>query len=207
MPTGYTALIDDDPNLSTAKWVTEGLSRAFGICVVLRDGPCGLTEDEIEEHLKKEIKRGTSYSRERLSETREKLKIIEADPETLNDLYASTVARLEDYNKRSMDEAKTTRLRHEQVEEDLVKLRDNTADEITRNIAKFGLSQLELVKRDREPYIQTIPSLEQFKIDMLASLKRDVEYHTKQIVEAEQREKERLLAYQTLRSEVGEILG
>ena len=47
MPTGYTAQIDDDPNLTTAKWVTEGLSRAFGVCVILRDGPYGLTEDEI----------------------------------------------------------------------------------------------------------------------------------------------------------------
>ena len=69
------------------------------------------------------------------------------------------------------------------------------------------MSQLELVKEDREPYIQDIPTLETFKTSKVTSLMRDVDYHTKNIDETEERERERFLAYQRIRSEVEEILG
>jgi len=207
MPTGYIAQIDDDPNLTTAKWVTEGLSRAFGVCVVLRDGPYDLTEDEIVAHLEKEIGRNTKYHKENISKARETLKVINNNPSAWDDLYTSEIERLHEYNKRSQEEATATKLRHEQIEQDLIKLRDKTTDEVTKNIAKFGLSQLELVKRDREPYLLEIPSLEKFKGNKLASLKRDIKYHTEKMEESEKREMERLRAYQRIRFEVKKILG
>lgn len=206
MPTGYTSELDENPDLTTAKWVTANLSRAYGVCVTLRDGPYGLSDDEIEEHLKKAVGRSTSYHKRKIKKAKKTLGIIKDDPEAWNDLYESTVNRMQDYNKRGKEEAGITKLRHERVERELIILRDNTEDEMTRNIAKFGLSQLELVKRDREPYIQEIPSLEKFKVDKFASLNRDIEYHTKNMKEAHQREWERVHAYRKLRSEVARIL-
>ena len=116
MPTGYTAELDDNPELTTAKWVTQNLARAFGVCVHLRDGPYGLTEDEIESHLEDEIERSTRYHREKTDEALKTLKTINDTPEAWNDLYTSAVDRLQEYNKRSREEAETTKLRHQQVE-------------------------------------------------------------------------------------------
>ena len=207
MPTGYTVVLDENPELTTAKWVTEELSRNFGVCFVLRDGPHDLTEEAIEAYLKNEIGRSTSYHKEKISEAQETLKAIKVNPEVWNDLYASTVDELKKCNQRSIKEAKSTKQRHQQVEQDLIKLRDRAKDELTRNIAKFGLNQLEVAKSETEPYIQEIPHLDKFKTDKLASLNLDIEYHTENMEKTEKRERERLLVYQKIRQEVNEILG
>ncbi len=207
MPTGYTAELDDHPRLTTAKWVTKHLSRAFGVCVTLRDGPFGLSPEEIEAYLEKEIGRSTSDHKENLSEAEETLKSIESDPEVWIGLHKAEVERLKKSNARSVKKASKTNRRHERVKKDLIKLRDNTDDEVTRNIAKYGLKQLEIVKSDTEPYIQEVPDLEKFKTDKLASLNWTIEYHTKKMEKTEKRERERVLAYQKIRSEVEKILG
>lgn len=206
MPTGYTAMLDN-PKLTTAKWVTEGLARAFGVCVILRDDDRSLSEEQIEASLKEHVESSTRYCKEKLREAVEALaKLGEDQDKFWVDEYASTVKRMRKHNERSMKEANKTKLRHQQAENDLIKLRDETTDEITRNIANYGLEQLKLVESETKPYTFEILSLEQFKADKLASLNHDIEYYTKQIKETEEREKGRMLAYQTLKAEVKRIL-
>ena len=204
MPTGNTAMLDNDPNLSTARWVTEGLARNFGACVVLRDDDWDLTEDEIEERLKEIVNRDTNYHKGELIKARGALEELKGRKKVWNELYLSAVDEIEKRNRRNIKKANVIKLRHQRVKEDLIKLRDNTKDELTGNLAKFGLKQLKLVESDTEPYISVVPSFEKFKIDKLHSLNWDVNYHTKRLKEIEK--KERLSAYQRIRSEVGKIL-
>jgi len=208
MPTGNTAWIDEDLNLSTAKWVTQNLARNFGVCAVLRDHDWDLTEDEIEEYLKGWANRDTNYHKEELIKALEALeKLGDPSEEAWNELYLVAVDEIEERNTRNTKKANVIKLRHQQVKEDLIKLRDATTDEITGGLAKFGLKQLKLVESDTEPYISVVPSFEKFKIDKLSSLNWNVNYHTKRLEEARERGQERLSAYQRIRAEVREILG
>lgn len=206
MPTSYTAMIDEDPKLSTAKWMTEGLARNFGVCAVIRDHDRNLAEDEIEEHLKNMTERGTKYHREKLVETQEILKKLNSEG-AWRELYRSAMDKRAKSNAQSIGKANTIRIRHQQVKEDLIKLRDNTKDEVTRNIAEFGLSQLEAVKPETEPCISAIPNLKEFKSIKLAALNWNIAYHTREIEKTEKQGAERLSIYQKIRSEVAEILG
>jgi len=203
MPTDNTAMIDNDLDLSTARWVTEQLARSFGVCVALRDDDWDLTEDEIEERLKEIVNRDTNYHKGELITARGALEELKR-PKVWNELYLSTVDEIEKRNRRNAKKANAIKLRHQQVKEDLIKLRDNTKDELTGKLAEFGLKQLKLVESDTEPYISVVPSFEKFKIDKLHSLNWDVDYHTKKLGEIGK--EERLSAYQRIRSEVGKIL-
>lgn len=205
MPTGYTVLLDDDHDLSTSIWVTEHLARNFGLLYHLRDGPYGLSADEIETTIVNSD--GTKYYKENLEKTAKAFERLHDDPDAFwKEEYDAEVKRLQKYNKQSQESADITKQRHEQVERDLIKLRDSTDDDITVNIAKFGLSQLELVKQDREPYISEIPTLEKFKEDTLRKMNRDVEYYLDKIEEREKANRDRLHAYRKVRSEVIRIL-
>ena len=206
MPTGYTAELDDHPELTTAKWITEKLARNFGLLYHLRDGPYNLSADEIAETIAKDD--GTKYYKENLEKIMKAFDRLNDDPDAfLEKEYKAEVRCLKKYNKQSQESADITKQRHEQVESELITLRDGTDDEITRNIAKFGLKQLEVVKSDREPYISKIPTFETFKENKLSKLDRDMEYYLDKIKACEKAHRDRVLAYQTLRSEVERILG
>ena len=97
MPTGYTSALDEK-DLSTAQWLTEHLARAYGVCMVLRDGPYGLSADEIEKHLEDEIERGTKYHRERLTEAKDLIEQVKANPKVLRELHSSVVKQRKEYN-------------------------------------------------------------------------------------------------------------
>ncbi len=206
MGTSYTYELDDNPKLTTAQWVTEHLSRAFGVCITLRDGPFGLSDEEIEEHLEEEVKRSTKYHREKLDTAQNQLDMLEDNPEAWKDLYSITIAGMKTATKRSIKEAKKIEDRHLQARKDLTKLRDDTVDDITRNIAQFGLDQLEIAKSDTEPYIRKIPTFEEFKVSKLKSLNWGIEYYTKNMKETESREGKRVFVYRRIRYEVKRIL-
>jgi len=207
MPTGYTAKIDEDPTMTAARWVTEGLSRAFGVCFSLRDSG-DMTADQIEEHLKENIERSTKYYRKELDKTEKILAYINEKPDTYwTTEYDTMVKQFTEYNQKNKKETTELNARHNQIRQALIPLKDSTDDMVTKGLAKFGLEQLDLVKREHEPYIHKIPSFDDFQKEKLASLNRDLEYHKKNIIETEKREKDRLLAYQTIRSEVNRHLG
>lgn len=205
MPTGYTAMLDAHPRLSTAKWVTEGLSRAFGICVSLRDHDGGLTEEQIEEYLAGQVE--AKYEREKIAEAEDALRRISEDPDGYwPGEYASMVEKVKRGNARNAREAKRIKKRHEQAKRDLTRLRDSTGDEITRKVAEYGLDQLKLTEDETRPFIMEVLPLEGFKALRLANLKHDLEYYRKSASEGEARERERLESYRMLRREVARIL-
>ena len=208
MPTGYTAVLDDDPRVDAAKWVTKTLSRAFGVCVRLRDHNFDLTEKQIEKFLEKAVEDDAKYYIELLTETEKTLLEINVNSEEFwKREYETSIKRIKDYNERSNKEASEKKARHNQIRQDLIKLRDNTSDETTKNIAKYGLEQLEVVKSETEPYVSEIPSFEKFQQDKMHSLQRDLTYYNEKLQESREREKGRLLAYQIIKSEVKRILG
>ena len=207
MPTGYVMALDDDPKLTTAKWVTEGLSRAFGVCVTLRDHNMDLTEEQIEAHLEENIKRDAKYYVDALREANDAwAKFRENPAEFLKTSYDIYVKRTEKYNKKSVNNAAETKLRRDKVAQDLIKLRKMTTDDVTKNLAKFGLEQLERSKSDAEPHILEIKSYGIFAKDEVDKIKRDIDYYTKNLEETRQRARDRLQAYLTIKSEVQRVL-
>ena len=206
MPTGYTSELDETPNITTAQWIMENLTRAFGVCVTLRDNG-DMTEEQIESHLRERVEGDGSYYMDALKKTQEEFKRLRYDPTYWDVEYASTVERLEKYNKESIEEANALKIKHYKAIEDLIILRECTTDETTKNIAQFGLDQLELVKSDTEPYIQEIPSFEKFKKDKYNSICKDLEYYAKNLKEEKEREQSRLEAYLKIKSEVKRVLG
>ncbi len=113
MGTSYTYELDDNPKLTTAQWVTEHLSRAFGVCITLRDGPFGLSSDEIEKHLEETIKESTKYHREELDKAQVQLDALEEYPETWKSLYSIAVKEMKAANRRSIRKAKKIKKRHQ----------------------------------------------------------------------------------------------
>lgn len=207
MPTGYTTMLDDDPNLSTAQWIKEGLTRAFGVCVTLRDDNMDLSEEEIQKRLERNINSSAKYYIENLEKTKKLIKEMETNPDTFfSRAYAEYVETTDKYNKKSIEEAKQNTLRHNKAMIELQKVKENTIDEVTKNIANFGLEQLELVKSEREPHVTRIKTFLEFKADKIASLKRDVEYYKKNLDETIDRETDRVNTYKTIVAEVNRIL-
>ena len=207
MPTSYTATLDETPNMTTGQWVLESLSRQFGVCVTLRENG-DMTEEQIEAHLQERVDEAGSYHIDALKKAGETLQKIGEDSDSFWPTeYASVVEHKEKYNRESIEEANTRKVKHDKARGDLIILRERTTDEATRNIAEFGLSQLELVKSETEPYITKIPTLEKFKENTIHQLNRDIEYHSKNLEADKKRERSRLEAYLKIKSEVAEILG
>ena len=207
MPTGYTAMLDDNPELSTAQWMKEGIVRNFGVCVTLRDSKHDLDEKEIEKLLEENIEQSAKWYREKLVDTKNTIAEMEQNPERFfSKEYADYLERTESYNKQSKAEANTNQERHNAVIMDLKKVIQNTNDEVTQNLAKFGIEQLELVKSDRTPYIIELKSFLEFKDEKKKSLDRDLDYYQKNLNEIIKRETDRLNAYKKIVSEVNRIL-
>ena len=74
MPTVYTASLDENPAMSTKQWIMEHLTRAFGICIMLRDYRSDLSEREILDIMSQDT--GVDYAREHLEENQKKLKVL-----------------------------------------------------------------------------------------------------------------------------------
>lgn len=206
MGTSYTYELDDNPKMTTSQWMLEHLTRAFGVCITLRDGPSGLSDEGIEEYLEEEVKRSTRYYRKELDKSQKQLDVLRDNPEDWKDLYAVTIDAAKATNKRSIRKAKKIKKHHQLIAEDLIKLRDETADDITRKIAQYGLDQLEMAKDDTQPYVSRIPAFEEFKVKKIKSLNWDIDYHTKHMEKTEAREGERVLSYRRIRYEVKRIL-
>ena len=207
MGTGYTYMLDDDSTLTTGRWIKEGLSRAFGVCVTLRDDDMNLTEEQITESLEARIKSSGKYYIENLEKTKKLIKEMKENPDGFfSKEYADYIETVEVSNERSRAKAKKNTERHEKVIQELNKVIQETTDEVTQNIAKFGLEQLEVAKSDREPYLSTIKSFFEFKASKEHSLQRDLEYYQRNLNETIQRETGRAEVYKTIVSEVNRIL-
>ena len=207
MPTGYTAYLDDE-ELDTATWFKQNLSRAFGICVHFRDSG-DMTEDEMKQRVK-EIAEEESWHKKRLSESKDRLKTYKSytDDDWLRKMELVNNER-EEYNIESREKANRIKNLHDRARKDLQKiLDDEQADEVSKNIAEFGIDQLNLCKSEEEPYIdELITDVEQFKKDTINETKRSIQYHTRELKEEIERESERYEAYIKVCEDADRILG
>ncbi len=201
-------MIDDDPNLTTAKWVTQGLTRAFGVCIALRDESFDLTEEQVLSRIKEDNEHSISYQEKGLKEAQETQalhkKMSDAD---WKEEWEVAARRILESNKRSMEEAARLRERHDAARRDLIKLKSNTSDVSTIRIAEFGLEQLKLVESETKPYTLEIPTLIEFIDSEKESVKRDLLYHGEELDRVKKRAAEAVDVYTAIQNEVKRILG
>ena len=203
MPTGYTDMIDD--GLSSAEWVTKGLVRSFGLTYHLRDNSMNMSEQDIIDSFDK-VYSGSSYHENKLNEAMKNLGNIH-DEEFWVDSYRKYVKKTKKYNEDSIKEANRIKQIHDKTRMDLEKLVRETTDEVTKNIAKFGLDQLKLTESDTEPFISKIFSFEDYKKDKIESWRSDVNYHTEELVKEQKRDGIQRKTYDIILSEVKRVLG
>ncbi len=207
MPTGYTSELDEK-NMSTKQWIMESLSRSFGICAAIRDEPLILSEEEILKRLQRYDKSEIEYHKTELVKAQNKL--LELKQMSDVDWTVSRtleIAKIQRQNQKNIKEANTLKKLHEKTYADLFKILSSPkSTEITKNIVKYGVEQLNLVASETVPYITEVPSLEKHKEDRLNHLNREINYHTEELDKAEGRAKDRLVGFLTLKKEVEEIL-
>lgn len=206
MPTGYTAELDDSPELTTADWIKKHLVRNFGVCVNLRDHGT-MSEEEILAFLEEQVDKSSNLYLKEYNKALEELnKISEMSFDEKKKLYDVEVARIQNYNEKSINEAHQTKLRHQKVIEELQKVKNNAHYDVLENIAQFGLDQLELVKSETQPYLQDIPSYKTHIDSKVKKLRRDVIYYSEKYTKCRERERERLEAYKQIVKRVNDIL-
>lgn len=208
MPTGYTDMIDRDPKMTTKKWMMEGLARAFGVCVALKEEPFNLTEDQIRQKIIESGENDVGWHQTELTKAvEEKVDILNRTPEQWETAWKAHEKKREADNKCQIRDAKKIADRHNKVKEDLEKVLHADVDDFTKTIAKYGLEQLHVTEHECEPYLDDPIPLEKYKYDIVSHNLRDIEYHTKEKQKAEERLKERVEGYITLRKDLDRVLG
>ncbi len=205
MPTGYTDVLDKNPEMTTYQWTMEHLVRAFGICVTLRDYP-DMTEKEVRAKIANDY--SLKYHKRELKNAK-KLKTILANrtEEEWKKLWETQEAEKAKDNNESLAASQVEASRHFKVRQELVTVLASTqASEITKNIAKFGIDQLDLVQHETEPYIQEPTTFEAYKNEAITKNNQDIDYHIKELAEAKIRVADRLAAYDRLKKDLCDIL-
>jgi len=209
MPTGYTDMIDRNPKITTTQWVMQGLARAFGICVTLRDDSMDLTEHEITQRLTEDTKHEVKYHEKELDKARkESLRLANRTCKAWQTAWSKYESEMRLHNQESTTEKSKNAERHNQVRDDLERiLGSDKIHETTRNIVQFGIDQLKLVQSDCIPYIEAPMELKTFISDAIKSNKRDIEYHTEELAKAKERTLERINLYKRLKEDIGFLEG
>lgn len=208
MPTGYTGMIDRNPEMTTAQWIMQGLARAFGICVSLREDPLDLTEEQIKKRIVESEQQSVNYHEKELKQV---IAISSVLAERTNSQWkglwkADDRKRLKE-NAKSVTEANKMRERHEEIRRGLNKiLASNKIHEVTESIAKFGIQQLDLVADDIVPNIREPMTLRAYITEAISSNRKDIEYHTKELAEGQKRRDERINLYARLKEDVKAVL-
>jgi hypothetical protein len=207
MPTGYTDMIDRNPTMTAKQWVMEGLARAFGMCVTLRDDAFDLSEEQIKKKLVESEQSEINYHQKELNKAKKKCRTLatKTNKEWLT-LWLTDDNKREEENKKSVVRANKLSDRHERVRDGLNRiLASDKVHEVTKSIAKFGIEQLDLVVADGEPYIREPITLEGFIKEAISSSKRDIKYHTEELAKAKQRGQERINLYARLKEDIRSV--
>lgn len=206
MPTGYTSMIDDNPNMTTRQWFMEGLARAFGVCVTLREDSLNLTEAQILQRISKDRQGDVAWHKKELK----KAKLLSEQLKTRTDAEWKTAWQTSEaekirQNNKSIAKAKTMKKKHTLVQKDLELIVAVANNQVTKNIATYGLGQLNMVKDECEPYINEATNFENFKAQTLKTNTRDIEYHVEEMTKAQARAKENVEAYLAMKADMDTI--
>ena len=201
MPTGYTDDLDKK-SFDTKKWITESLVRAFGICVLFRDEGY-MSKEAILQRLKENTR--SPYYTKALKEANTKLKNLNS----MSDKQWETM--MQDVNAKEMEYYEETNTEHKKVREGHIKVQGDLTNfltkdisDVTRNIVKFGLEQLDLVKGDYGEYpVPTLfENIEEFKRKTLEEVYKDIEYYKKEGIEDRKRETEKMKVYKEILEDI-----
>lgn len=200
MPTGYTAQLQS-MDYDTKKWLKESLSRAFGICIMLRDEG-NLSQAEIEEKLKAKEE---SYYTKALREAREKLTYLTtADKNDIERELEELKQKSIESRQKRIKEFYYNKSKHEEVLSELKRMREVATDEVSTNIINYGIEQLEqAIPFDfKECCAETPDSIESMTVEeyiqiTIFQLEKDIERYIKNIKEEDNRDKERYESYKT----------
>lgn len=196
MPTGYTSQLQG-MKYDVKRWLKESLVRAMGVCVMFRDDG-DLDEKQIVSRLKKDTK-NTSHVKA-LVAAQKKLKGYEArSKEDWAAAHKTAYAKEDKSFKKWTAELANAKAKHEGARAELQRLLVVAPkDELIVNTLKFGVSQIELVlESEFTSYKDDILSLNvsRWTKKMIDSAKWDVDYHTTEQKESEEREYDRLGSY------------
>lgn len=207
MPTGYTHSLEQD-NKSTGDWFAENLCRAFGMCIMLREESSGLSRDQIRNKLVKES--SDSYHKDRLEEAKKELDELSALSHfEWEKKFKLRVEEIEKDNAEAIAECDRKRMIHEKARDELMRVRNETEIDTVQNICKFGIDQLDMCRNEVEdPHTNNIPqSARAYRSEVLCDTIRDIKYHEERMPEHQEREDDRLDAYNEAVAEVDRILG
>ena len=146
MPTGYTDDLDKN-GFDTKKWVTESLVRAFGVY----EDEGYIPEKVILQRLKKNAE--SSYYDKELKKANIKLENLNSmsDEQWETMMQEANTKKMEYYGETNKERTKI-REGHIKVQNELTKFLTEDISEVTRNIVKFGLEELDLVEGDYKEY-------------------------------------------------------
>lgn len=189
MPTGYTDVLDKTGN--EIDWLKRILVRNFGVMLMLRD--YGFDETTFEA-MDKSVREpwSSGYHEETMEKAKIRLKKLR-DLKEARKMYASETASKKRMEKKWRDEKLATKEIHDRAKGFLQAVRREKVSQFTKDVAQFGLDQLEVAKNDTEPY-STEPMLafEYWVVDETNRCNHDIEYCEKEIAEEKETRKERI---------------
>ena len=177
------------------------------MCVMLKEEDFDLTFDEILEKLQNETE--DNYHVKALKEAEVDFMKLEAmSDEEWKEMMTKVNKEIEKKNDDSRQEALKLKELHARTERELIQVINSTKDEITQNVCRFGLEQLEAVKYDCEPHLSELHSdVLLYKTNGLERAVRSIQYHKKNMGKADEHEIGRIESFIKVRDEVDRILG
>lgn len=207
MPTGYTAELDDK-KMDTHDWVLGSLVRAFGICVMFREEG-HMSQEELEKKLRTNAQK-CSYAKKKLASLKHTLRIYEHRSDVV---WKREMDKENERRKKSNDDERkkvaAMKKRHLKTVKDLTELRDEATSDVTKEIAKFGIEQLDRVKSEwKRPYIQSmLTSIDSYKQEMIADTTQMISSYEKEVEGEKDRSVDRYHSYMKVKLDVEKILG
>lgn len=195
MPVGYIDNLDKN-GFDTKKWIAESLVRAFEVCV--RDEG-HMSEEPIIKRLKENAE--SSYYNKALKEANTKIeRLCSMSDEQWKIMMQKDNTEKMKYCEETNKERIKIREGHVKVYNELTNFLIKDISEVTRNIVKFGLEQLDLVEDDYKEY--PAPALFEDVEEFKRKVQKDIDYYKKKLVEDRKREMERMKVYKEILKDI-----
>jgi hypothetical protein len=181
MPTGYTAIIEEKPDLTFREFALR-CARGMGACIMQRDDPMDdpPRAPEPSDYHAKALQTATS----RLAELRG------MKPEAIRAMWQAEVERIDKSNAESRAKAAETERRYKRMREQVAAWSPPSKDH--QGLKRFMLEQIDACESDWKAYVvEAPPTPKDWHAAELKRAERDVAYHTKEHGEELQRALER----------------
>jgi len=182
MPTGYTSIIEDNPNVTMRDYALRCV-RAMGACIMQRDDPLDDPPNTGEPN---------SYYREAKAKVEAELAQLESmDKRQKQKLFEKHIAEITEANVRYASEHKRKSDAYARIRADVVAWKPPTPDH--EGLKKFMLEQIDLCYQPAEKLYLLLPapSAEIHYDVIIAELKREIANHLANEIEEAERHRER----------------